>query len=294
MDSDRPWPFEVHQLSQRTLVIIESDRFGELPHIYAVLGPKKAIIIDTGCNTASLRDFLETLSCLEGKEFQVVNTHIHYDHIMGNYGFSMASQRRCRGICQGSRSRAFSENWKANSLQDMVGASILDFAVTDWLDEGARIYLNDDEPTDEESLEILHTPGHTPDSISLYLPAENRLFSGDLIYPGSLFLYLPGSSLEDFRESLHKLRAFIASKPEGCGYFGQFAMAMQADPNLLSLLLSCGHIDPELPAKALEELYKLLDDMKQGAAQGRPTRNNLTSFSTRHFTLMCRSEDVSH
>jgi len=27
-DSDRPWPFEVHQLSQRTLVIIESDRFG--------------------------------------------------------------------------------------------------------------------------------------------------------------------------------------------------------------------------------------------------------------------------
>lgn len=275
MDSDRPWPFEVHQLSERTLVIIESDRFGELPHIYVVLGPKKAVIIDTGCNTASLHDFLVTLSCLEGKEFQVVNTHIHYDHIMGNYGFSMASQRRCRGICQGSRSRVFSENWKANSLQDMVGASILDFAVTDWLDEGARIYLNDEEPTDEESLEILHTPGHTPDSISLYLPAENRLFSGDLIYPGSLFLYLPGSSLEDFCQSLQKLRVFIARKPEG-------------------LLLSCGHIDPELPAKTLEELYKLLDDMKQGSAQGRPTRNNLTSFSTRHFTLLCRSEDVSH
>ena len=27
---------------------------------------------DTGCNTASLHDFLVTLSCLEGKEFQVV------------------------------------------------------------------------------------------------------------------------------------------------------------------------------------------------------------------------------
>ena len=47
---------------------------------------------------------------------------------------------------------------------------------------------------------------------------------------GSLFLYLPGSSLADFRESLHKLRAFIASKPEG--YFGQFTMALQTDPNL--------------------------------------------------------------
>ncbi len=42
-----------------------------------------------------------------------VNTHIHYDHIMGNYGFSVAPGRgRCRGICQGSKCRTFSENWK--------------------------------------------------------------------------------------------------------------------------------------------------------------------------------------
>lgn len=37
----------------------------------------------------------------------------------------------------------------------------------DWLDEGTRIYLNEEDPTEQESLEILHTPGHTPDSISL-------------------------------------------------------------------------------------------------------------------------------
>lgn len=38
----------------------------------------------------------------------------------------------------------------------------------DWLDEGTRIYLNEEDPTEQESLEILHTPGHTPDSISLW------------------------------------------------------------------------------------------------------------------------------
>lgn len=100
---------------------------------------------------------------------------------------------------------------QANSLQDMVGASILDYEVTDvclqigqlpefqcvwvwrstgnslpdtpeqwstgfgtticskdWLDEGSRVYLDEDHPTERESLEVLHTPGHTPDSISLW------------------------------------------------------------------------------------------------------------------------------
>ena len=32
---------------------------------------------------------------------------------------------------------------------------------------------------------------------------------------GSLFLHLPGSSLDDFRESLLKLRGFIACQPQG-------------------------------------------------------------------------------
>eukprot|EP00434_Breviolum_minutum_P015953 symbB.v1.2.014061.t2/scaffold1007.1/size144738/6 len=252
---DLPWPYRVRQLSDRTSVIIESDRFGEAPHIYVVTGPKKAVIIDTGCNTAPLHEFLETLPFLEGKTFQVVNTHIHYDHIMGNYGFSVApGRRRCRGICQGSKCRTFSENWKANSFQDMVGASILDYDVTDVclqigqlrLVAGSRIFLDEDHPTESESLEVLHTPGHTPDSISLYLPAENRLFSGDLIYPGSLFLHLPGSSLDDFRESLLKLRGFIACQPQG-------------------VVLSCGHITEELDAETLQVLCKV-DERKSSLA----------------------------
>lgn len=33
------------------------------------------------------------------------------------------------------------------------------------------------------SLQVLHTPGHTPDGLSLYDPLEKRLFSGDALYP---------------------------------------------------------------------------------------------------------------
>lgn len=33
---------------------------------------------------------------------------------------------------------------------------------------------------------VLHTPGHTPGSISLYLPAEHKLIAGDTLFKGSV------------------------------------------------------------------------------------------------------------
>jgi hydroxyacylglutathione hydrolase len=33
---------------------------------------------------------------------------------------------------------------------------------------------------------ILHTPGHTPGSISLYLPLENKVIAGDTLFQGSV------------------------------------------------------------------------------------------------------------
>jgi len=278
---ERPWPFELRRLSDRTLVIVEMDRFGEMPHIYVVRGPRKAIVIDTGCATADLFDFLRCLPELDGLEFQVVNTHVHYDHIMGNHTFCRPTgflRPQCRAICQGARDRRFSENWRETSLQKTVGASIQGFCVTHWLQEGEKIHLDEDSPSDAEALEVLYTPGHTPDSISLYLPAENRLFTGDLIYPGSIFLFLPGSSLEEFEQSLVKLRRFVAERPPG-------------------LVLGCGHITHTMEAEQLDELHTLLPAIRDGTADKVIARNHLSPkpmamFQTPSFTLMCRQEDA--
>lgn len=43
------------------------------------------------------------------------------------------------------------------------------------------IYLNDANPTREEALEVIFTPGHTSDSIALYYPAEKKIFVGDTL-----------------------------------------------------------------------------------------------------------------
>jgi hypothetical protein len=62
---------------------------------------------------------------------------------------------------------------------------------------------------------VLHTPGHTADSVSLYQHGERRLFVGDLLYPytavglGSL-----GASPRDYVASLRKLEAFLAHQEQ--------------------------------------------------------------------------------
>ncbi|MEW6553196.1 MAG: MBL fold metallo-hydrolase [Actinomycetota bacterium] len=48
----------------------------------------------------------------------------------------------------------------------------------DYLDDGDRVEVGD------ITLEVLHTPGHTPGGISLYTPGY--LFCGDLIFQGSI------------------------------------------------------------------------------------------------------------
>ena len=56
---------------------------------------------------------------------------------------------------------------------------------------------------------VLHTPGHTPGSISLYLPAEQKLIAGDTLFKGSVGRTdLPGGDSGTIASSIrHKLYA---------------------------------------------------------------------------------------
>jgi glyoxylase-like metal-dependent hydrolase (beta-lactamase superfamily II) len=55
------------------------------------------------------------------------------------------------------------------------------------------------------SLEVLHTPGHSPGSLSLYLPGDNqRILSGDTLFQGSIGRTdLWGGSMDEILRSIH-------------------------------------------------------------------------------------------
>ncbi|RIK39315.1 MAG: MBL fold hydrolase [Chloroflexi bacterium] len=69
--------------------------------------------------------------------------------------------------------------------------------------EGDRLGLGDFE------VRVLHTPGHTPGSITLYVPAIGALFTGDtLLKGGAGHTAEPGASLAALGASVRRLAAF--------------------------------------------------------------------------------------
>jgi hydroxyacylglutathione hydrolase len=52
---------------------------------------------------------------------------------------------------------------------------------------------------------VLHTPGHTQGSISLYAPSENKLIAGDTLFQGSIGRTdLPGGDGRQIIRSIHE------------------------------------------------------------------------------------------
>jgi len=59
----------------------------------------------------------------------------------------------------------------------------------------------------ERTLRVLHTPGHTPDSVCYLDEANGLLFGGDTYNTGPIYAHMPDSELEAFARSTERVAA---------------------------------------------------------------------------------------
>ncbi len=83
---------------------------------------------------------------------------------------------------------------------DLGAYAITPAPLTRLLGEGDIVDLGD------RAFEVLHLPGHTPGCIGLWERATGTLFSGDAIYDGLLFDFLPESDIAEYVRTMRKLR----------------------------------------------------------------------------------------
>jgi len=158
-----------------------------------LIGSSRPVLIDAGVGHASHLDALA--SAAASGPSHVLVTHAHSDHITG----APAIHQRWPGAMLSKHP------WPARDPQ-------LPWAR---LDEGAIV------PTDDGDLTVLHTPGHSPDHLTLWHPESRTLFAGDMLVQGSTVV-IPashGGSLAAYLQSLRRMlqlnpaRAFPAHGP---------------------------------------------------------------------------------
>ena len=132
------------------------------------------LIIDTGLDVEPLIEFLEKN---ELNPEAVLLTHGHADHIVGIT--ELRSKWPNIKVCIHNKDAQMLLNPQAN-MSALAGLS--------FRTNPADIFLEDDATVSFAgiSADVLHTPGHTPGGICLYIPAAGVLFSGDTLFANSV------------------------------------------------------------------------------------------------------------
>eukprot|EP01012_Entosiphon_sulcatum_P060303 TRINITY_DN8518_c1_g1_i1.p1 TRINITY_DN8518_c1_g1~~TRINITY_DN8518_c1_g1_i1.p1 ORF type:complete len:258 (+),score=48.05 TRINITY_DN8518_c1_g1_i1:806-1579(+) len=230
------------RLSEWTWKVLENDR-DQLPLIYVIACEDKCVVIDTGCGFGNLRQYIGDHINTTALPYLVICTHCHFDHIGGNHLFDE--------VAFGDVDRACTLDYQNTSLWKQFFANpVKDFTVTRWLPDGGRIYFDDRNPEDRRSLEILHTPGHCPDSVCIYSHWEGRLFVGDLIYSRAMiFLNIPGANCQAYLQSVLKVQRFVREHQKQ--HNGKIKM-------------SCGHVDHDADAETfVDAVVESIEALRQ-------------------------------
>ncbi len=108
---------------------------------------------------------------------------------------------------------------------------------------------------------MLHTPGHSPDSISLFDREANILFAADFVYPGPLYAQVPGANLADY------LATTEALLPQINGQTKIFCAHGAPDDK-------GKHRAPMMGSQDISDLQKTLTDLKDSGKTPKETTIN--------------------
>lgn len=155
------------------------------------------VLIDTGISTEGL--IAAITDSIDIKDIElIILTHCHYDHTASAKSIADLSGAKI-AIHRDDAPFISNDNISAAS---MFGSSSPSIEPDILLNEGDRIPIGND-----EELEVIHTPGHTPGGICLYETRSKSLFSGDTIFPnGSIGRTdFQGGNRKHLTESIGKL-----------------------------------------------------------------------------------------
>lgn len=155
----------------------------------------QAIIIDPGCYYREEQEELNGFIAERQLTItQVLNTHCHVDHVLGNY-FVKERYKVPLLIPKGEEVvlksvKAYAPSYGFHQYHEATPDG--------YLTEQSSLTL------DEEPIKILSVPGHSPDHVAFYIASQKMLIGGDVLFRESIGRTdLPGGSHPTLIQSIH-------------------------------------------------------------------------------------------
>ncbi len=148
----------------------------------------ECVIIDAGCYFENERKELDAfIAEKQLKPVRLINTHCHFDHIMGvthccnKYQLQFEIHPDELPLIE-----------QASEHGDLFGISMEPVGVPDaYFREGDQITFGN------STLQVIAAPGHSPGGVVFYNPEQKILIAGDVLFYGSIGRTdLPGGSFE--------------------------------------------------------------------------------------------------
>jgi glyoxylase-like metal-dependent hydrolase (beta-lactamase superfamily II) len=224
----RDW-FAIEPVAPGTWLVSEPGHV----NCFLVEGDELAVLVDTGLGLADISAAVRELT---RAPILVVNTHGHADHRGGNHLFEQVAAHpvagpalaapvpaeHLRGYLAVAREQlsayarmAADDRRFFHLFTDLTTPRPLPAEADAWQVPGgpaARV-LADRERIDlgGRALTVLHTPGHSPDSLCLVDEEYGLLFAGDTLITGDFWAHTPDTDLTAFADTLRWLSDEVGS-----------------------------------------------------------------------------------
>ncbi len=171
---------------------------------------KDAILLDPGL---CMDEFVEEANKRGATISQIWTTHAHLDHAGGvaalkrKYGYKYSAHEEGRALR--SALTQFASMYGIEGMENCPEPDVM-------LHDGDTVKLGNLE------FKVIHTPGHSPDSVCFYCEAEKVAFTGDTLMAGAIGRTdLPGGSSSVIMQSLKRIITELPEETKICsGHVG--------------------------------------------------------------------------
>ena len=152
--------------------------FGENMYILWDEASRDAVVVDPGMMRETEREMVTKF--IEDQKLNVIHillTHLHIDHITSaRWLADKTGADVCACALDAQLGRELPDQVAQFHLKIESEPLVIDHILSD----------GDVLPLGEESIQVLHVPGHSPGGLAFYLPQSGLLISGDTIFNGSV------------------------------------------------------------------------------------------------------------